>query len=191
MKRRVFLELVGAGAAGAALARKLSHRESFRAWTWVHGNYTDTSATWHAKFARLRAAGISGVLVGGGDTAMIAAAAHAEGLTFHAWTWIMNHSSDEWVKTHHPEWFDVSRLGDSSLTKPPYVGYYQWLCPSRPEVRDYIRGNAVIGDTQTGGQVRTDSDFADELVRANPGRLQIIGTRSSPSKWNGPLLSRP
>ncbi len=158
MKRRVFLELVGAGAAGAALARKLSHRESFRAWTWVHGNYTDTSATWHAKFARFRAAGISGVLVGGGDTAMIAAAAHAEGLTFHAWTWIMNRSSDEWVKTHHPEWFDVSRLGDSSLTKPPYVGYYQWLCPSRPEVRDYIRG-IVTNVAQTPGVDAVHLDY--------------------------------
>jgi uncharacterized lipoprotein YddW (UPF0748 family) len=23
--------------------------------------------------------------------------------------------------------------------KPPYVPYYQWLCPSRPSVRDYLR----------------------------------------------------
>ena len=52
----------------------------------------------------------------------------------------MNRSGDAWVKAAHPEWFNVNRLGDSSLAKPPYVGYYQWLCPSRPEVREYLRG---------------------------------------------------
>ena len=104
----------------------------------MHGN-RDPADIWRARFARLRAGGISGVLVGGGDTAMLADAAHAEGLTFHAWTWIMNRSGDAWVKANHPEWFNVSRNGDSSLTHPPYVGYYQWLCPTRPEVRAYLR----------------------------------------------------
>jgi uncharacterized lipoprotein YddW (UPF0748 family) len=52
----------------------------------------------------------------------------------------MNRSGDDWVKKNHPQWFDVSRNGDSSLTKPPYVPYYQWLCPTRPEVRAYLRG---------------------------------------------------
>ncbi len=141
MKRRAFLEVVGASATAAAFAsplRAATPRDSFRAWTWVHGNDKDDAATWQSRFARLRAGGITGVLVGGGNTAMIADAAHAEGLSFHAWTWILNRSGDAWVKANHPEWFDVSRNGDSSLTKPPYVGYYQWLCPSRPEVRDYL-----------------------------------------------------
>jgi uncharacterized lipoprotein YddW (UPF0748 family) len=141
VRRRTFLHLLGAGAASPALAHHLSasgRRDDFRAWTWVHGNNTDDATTWHGRFARFRAGGITGVLVGGGNTAMIAAAAHAEGLTFHAWTWALNRSGDSWVKVNHPEWFDVSRNGDSSLTKPPYVGYYQWLCPSRPEVRDYL-----------------------------------------------------
>lgn len=129
-------------AASAALAPRLaasSQRAAFRAWTWVHAN-NDAPAIWRARFARLYAGGISGVIVGGGDTAMLADAAHAEGLAFHAWTWIMNRSGDAWVKANHPEWFDVSRNGESSLTHPPYVGYYQWLCPTRAEVREYLRG---------------------------------------------------
>jgi uncharacterized lipoprotein YddW (UPF0748 family) len=139
MKRRSFVEMLGAGALVAPeILRARATRDAFMAWTWVHGNNTDSSDSWRARFARIRAGGIAGVLVGGGDTAMIAAAAHAEGLAFHAWTWIMNHSGDTWVKAAHPEWFNVNRLGDSSLTKPPYVGYYQWLCPSRPEVRAYL-----------------------------------------------------
>lgn len=137
MIRRTFIEIVGAGVAAVPLLAA-SRRAPFRAWTWVHGNNRDSSDIWRAKFARIRAGGITGVLVGGGDTAMIAAAAHAEDLSFHAWTWVMNRSGDAWVKAAHPEWFNVNRLGDSSLTKPPYVGYYQWLCPTRPEVRDYL-----------------------------------------------------
>jgi uncharacterized lipoprotein YddW (UPF0748 family) len=52
------------------------------------------------------------------------------------------------VKDHHPEWFTVSREGRSSLTDPPYVGYYQWLCPTREDVRDYLtsRVAAVAAD---------------------------------------------
>ena len=149
MRRRTFLEIMTGSAVGAAWTRRLSgggprgvprRSADFRAWTWVHGNSRDDAASWRALFGRVRAAGITGVLVGGGDAATLAAAARAEGLAFHRWTWIMNRSGDEWVKKNHPEWFNVSRAGESSLTKPPYVSYYQWLCPTRPEVRDYLRG---------------------------------------------------
>jgi len=138
----MFVEMLGAGVASGAIVPRRpvpARREKFRAWTWVHGNSTDDAAAWCSRFGRFRASGITGVLVGGGNTAMIAEAAHAEGLAFHAWTWILNRSGDSWVKANHPEWFDVNRNGDSSLVRPPYVGYYQWLCPSRPEVRDYLR----------------------------------------------------
>ncbi|KPK01737.1 MAG: hypothetical protein AMS20_13060, partial [Gemmatimonas sp. SG8_28] len=58
----------------------------------------------------------------------------------HRWTWILNRNSDAWVKQHRPEWFTVSRNGESSLEHPPYVPYYQWLCPTRWPVREYLRG---------------------------------------------------
>jgi uncharacterized lipoprotein YddW (UPF0748 family) len=78
------------------------------------------------------------VLVSGGGVEDLSRTARAEGLEFHRWIWTLNRSGDAWVKEHHPEWFTVSRNGESSLTNPPYVGYYQWLCPTRPEVRDYL-----------------------------------------------------
>ena len=84
MIRRTFVELVGSALAVAPTIVP-KPRAPFKAWTWVHGNNRDSSDIWRAKFARIRAGGISGVLVGGGDIAMIAAAAHAEDLTFHAW----------------------------------------------------------------------------------------------------------
>jgi uncharacterized lipoprotein YddW (UPF0748 family) len=51
----------------------------------------------------------------------------------------LNRSGDGWVKENHPEWFSVSRDGNSSLQKPPYVRYYQWLCPTRQSVREYLQ----------------------------------------------------
>ena len=47
-------------------------------------------------------------------------------------------------------------------------------------VCNYIRGNAVIGDLETGGQATVDNNFADALVKANPDRLEII----QPSQFN-------
>ena len=141
--RRSFLASVGAGlVAGRALPllQGIDGRAQFSAWTWVHGGGAVGLAGWRTRYARLRAAGISGVLVGGGSLAMHAEAAHAEGMVLHAWTWTMNRSGDKAVKEAHPAWFSVSREGKSSLTSPPYVGYYQWLCPTRPPVREYLAG---------------------------------------------------
>lgn len=144
MKRRTFLELTGGTAALAVLPKMApaGWREpaAFRAWTWVHGGGEAGAAEWRARFARVRAAGITGVLVSGGDVDLLSGAARAEGLEFHRWIWTLNRSGDAWVREHHPEWFSVSREGKSSLTHPPYVGYYQWLCPTRPPVRDYLQG---------------------------------------------------
>lgn len=108
-----------------------------RAWAWVHGD-GGTSVEWRQRFRRIARAGIGGVLVGGGETARLSDAARAEGLQFHRWIWTLNRTGDAWVKEHHPEWFSISREGKSTLTHPPYVGYYQWLCPSRPAVREYL-----------------------------------------------------
>jgi uncharacterized lipoprotein YddW (UPF0748 family) len=106
----------------------------------VHGNANRTPDEWRARFGRLREAGIEAVLVSGGTTEMLSDAARRAGLTFHRWTWTLNRSGDRQVKDAHPDWFTVSRKGESSLTTPPYVGYYQWLCPTKPAVREYLRG---------------------------------------------------
>jgi len=59
---------------------------------------------------------------------------------FTGWMWILNRAGDAWARTNRPEWFTLSRNGDSSLDVPPYVGYYRWVCPSREPVRAYLRG---------------------------------------------------
>jgi uncharacterized lipoprotein YddW (UPF0748 family) len=97
-------------------------------------------------------------VVGGGDAALHAEAAHAEGLVLHRWIWTLNRSGDRAVQQAHPEWFSVSREGKSSLTDPPYVGYYKWLCPTRSEVREYLAG-IVDGVAATPGVDAVHLDY--------------------------------
>jgi hypothetical protein len=137
MKRRVFVGALGSAGLWAA-GWPAAGGEPSRHWAWVHGGGPRTADEWRRYYARLRAAGLHGVHVGGGDTAVHSAAAREAGLVFSRWTWALNRSGDAQVKADHPEWFTVSREGNSSLTHPPYVPYYQWLCPTRPEVRRYV-----------------------------------------------------
>ena len=149
MRRRDFLRAsAGAVALGALPACERSGGDAvgeaaassgFSAWTWVHGGRDYGAAEWRRRFAALREAGITAVLVSGGDIDLVADAAHAEGLEFHRWFWTMNRNGDAWVRENHPEWFTVSRNLESSLEHPPYVGYYKWVCPSREPVRAYLR----------------------------------------------------
>ena len=146
MKRRRFLGTIGGGAVGAhgtndraAELRRCHQVNDFELWTWVHGG-RGAERNWAARFARIRAAGIRRVLVSGGKTEILAEAAHDAGLEFHRWLWILNRPGDAWALQHHPEWYSVSRNGESCLEKPPYVGYYKWVCPTRPDVREYLAG---------------------------------------------------
>ncbi len=153
MKRREFVERAGKAAVGlsvlsasglAACREAEEQPRQDKNWVWVHGGRERSAPEWRAAFARVREVGISGVLVGGGDTAVLSEAARDAGLEFHRWTWILNRSGDDWAKENHPEWYTVSRNGASTLDEPPYVGYYQWLCPTREPVREYLSG-AVAG----------------------------------------------
>jgi uncharacterized lipoprotein YddW (UPF0748 family) len=147
MHRRDFLGTLGGAIGAAAFGRTLQGSvrppppvEDFRAWTWFHASRQTDAAYWRRRFGQLRDAGITGVLVEGANTAGIAAAARREGIEFHRWIFAMYRSGDRFAKREHPEWFSVSRNGDSSLTKPPYVKSYNWLCPTREPVREYLRG---------------------------------------------------
>jgi uncharacterized lipoprotein YddW (UPF0748 family) len=144
MRRRDFVRVAAGGLAAATFSSGAQgcapSRPPFLRWTWVHGGGDRSLQEWRAQYGRLAEAGFQGVLVSGGDRSLHAEASHEAGLEFHRWIWTLNRSGDRWVQDNHPEWFTVSRKGDSSLTHPPYVGYYKWLCPTRPAVREYLQG---------------------------------------------------
>jgi len=65
--------------------------------------------------------------------------ANKYGITVYAWLWTMNleHDRDK-ILAEHPEWFSVNRLGRSLADTTAYVGYYKFMCPALPEVRDFL-----------------------------------------------------
>lgn len=66
--------------------------------------------------------------------------AHKYGIEVYAWLWTMNleHDRDRILK-EHPDWFSVNRNGKSLADTTAYVGYYKFLCPALPEVREFIK----------------------------------------------------
>lgn len=150
MKRREFVLNAGGGALGLGLlgwgvlsspfpATFGPPRSDFSGWLWIGRRPEKSPAEWQALFSRLYEAGFCGVLVGGAFDQAMVDTAHAAGLEYHRWMWILNRPGDTWARENHPEWFTVSRSGDSTLDVPPYVDYYRWVCPSRAAVREYLR----------------------------------------------------
>jgi uncharacterized lipoprotein YddW (UPF0748 family) len=150
LKRREFVwtstvGTLGLGVLGPAVLPPLlragaTWSGNFEGWLWIGRRPEKTTAEWQDLFARLADLGLRGILVGGAFDPGMADTAHAAGLEYHRWMWILNRAGDAWAREHHPEWFTVSRNGESCLENPPYVDYYRWVCPSRAPVRDYLRG---------------------------------------------------
>lgn len=143
MKKRTFLKNLGFGTGAALLLPSIltscenSSDEDFKLWTWTGGN--KEIEQWDAEFKRLANAGFHGVLCGGGESVLEKTIPIAKkyGLEIHAWMWVMNQPGNKETQAH-PEWYAVSREGNSSLDTRPYVDYYQWLCPNKPEVQNYL-----------------------------------------------------
>ncbi len=150
MDRRAFLRIAGAGAAVTLsdlplLARRAAaHKRSdrtidFKNGTWIGGPIGAGSADeWKAKFGQLRQAGIDAVFLRVDPTSYPAAiaAASEEGVGIHAWMPTMMQGG--MIDTHR-EWYVVNRKGESAATRPAYVDYYHFLCPSRPPVIEHLK----------------------------------------------------
>ena len=64
-------------------------------------------------------------------------------LKLYAWYISMNASHDaDSITANHPDWFSVNREGRSLADTMAYVGYYKFLCPALPEVREYVCSKA-------------------------------------------------
>jgi uncharacterized lipoprotein YddW (UPF0748 family) len=147
MNRRDFLRVTGLGlfATPVAAASDFSPRllpdpppVKLKHWAWLRGGVTSVDA-WKRTLAGLRETGIEAVLISGSADfyRTYVPPARDEGVEVHAWLFTMMRG--EHVKTH-PEWYAVNRKGVSTAEKPPYVDYYRFLCPSRDEVREALRG---------------------------------------------------
>jgi|APSaa5957512622_1039677.scaffolds.fasta_scaffold04733_2 uncharacterized lipoprotein YddW (UPF0748 family) len=60
-----------------------------------------------------------------------------EGMELHAWIVALRCNLPS-IVAEHADWYSVSRNGDSSRDQPPYIPSYQWLCPTRRDVRGFL-----------------------------------------------------
>jgi uncharacterized lipoprotein YddW (UPF0748 family) len=141
MDRKAFLKLAAFAAAGMtsldALHASIA-KPQFG--VWIGGHYA-TEEEWKRAFERMRKAGITMVLPNVSHEKLetldsIVPLAGNEGLDVHVWRVVMMNAQP---LKEHPDWYAVSRSGHSTALKPPYVDYYRFMCPSRPEVQAYLR----------------------------------------------------
>ncbi|MDN5200116.1 hypothetical protein QQ008_02055 [Fulvivirgaceae bacterium BMA10] len=139
MKRRKFIEVLGITtvALSSGFTGISEKKKQYKNWAWLRGGAKSSDQELRDFLLKMKDNHIHGILPSGGNSyyERLGKLCKEVGLEFHAWRWTMNrggHMKD------HPEWYAVSRNGDSVVDKPPYVGYYRWLCPSRPEVKQLL-----------------------------------------------------
>ena len=137
MNRRDFLGTLAAGLS-VPLLLEAQAKPPRKHWAWMRGEVRDVDA-WRRVLAELKRTGFDAILIGGNAEfyRKHVPLAREEGLELHAWMFTMMRGENV---AAHPEWYAVSRSGVSTAIKPPYVGYYKFMCPSREEVRAYLRG---------------------------------------------------
>lgn len=115
--------------------------EPFKFWSWMTARSDYSDSAYQAKFHQLATNGIDAVLINTGtdpkELSRLTPIAIAEGLEVHAWIMAMNRPGDA-IALQHPDWYAVSREGKSCFDTRPYVDYYQWMCPTRPESRGHV-----------------------------------------------------
>jgi hypothetical protein len=118
----------------AAASLPLNKRNKLKNWVWTNPNQKDTDDEIKTRYAAFKAAGITGIFFEA-DSERHFRAAKAHGIEAHRWIWTFNRAE---LMATHPEWYSKNRNGESCTDHPPYVTYYRWLCPSRPEVQQYL-----------------------------------------------------
>jgi len=127
------LSVLGAQIKGNELKKRLGKSKH---WVWENPNEKETGAELQNKYKDFFSAGIRGMFFER-DSERHFRIANEAGLETHRWMWTMNRGEKDLLEKH-PEWYAVSRNGKSCATDPPYVNYYRWLCPSKPEVKSYL-----------------------------------------------------
>lgn len=144
MKKRDFIKtslLAGIGLGGfknslATVQNDQRKSTVLKHWVWENPNSQEDEKSLKEKYERFYKAGIRGMFFES-DSEKHFRMAKTAGLEAHRWMWTMNRGEKELLE-NHPQWYAINRNGESCATKPPYVNYYRWLCPSKPEVLAYL-----------------------------------------------------
>ncbi len=141
MKKSLFIVFVSVVACFSACSGPKSVDKTYPMfWTWLDyrpGMNLDSMCV------VMKEAGIDGLMLNAptpDDYRVAIPVANSHGIEVYAWLWTMNLEHDSaTILRDHPEWLEVNRLGSSLADAPAYVGYYRFLSPAIPEVREYIK----------------------------------------------------
>ncbi len=117
------------------LQANATYKVSF--WLWINPDKNMTEKQMKELYRQYHEVGVKGILFEA-DNEQHFRIAKSAGIETHRWIWTLNRG-EAYVRENHPEWFAINRKGESCYDKPPYVGYYRWLCPSRNDVIDYLK----------------------------------------------------
>ena len=140
--RRNFIKAAGLGLASLPLSQSFATTTSentplrFDYWLWARPKADESESILKQRYRSYRDAGVRGIFFEDYSRKHFQLAKEA-GLETHRWMWTMNRGEKELIEKH-PDWYAVSRSGKSCADKPPYVGYYRFLCPSHPDVPKYL-----------------------------------------------------
>ncbi|MDR1984509.1 MAG: hypothetical protein LBQ28_06780 [Prevotellaceae bacterium] len=96
----------------------------------VHGGYPKTDSTNITDFVDYEAINIINKTL---------PYAKKYGIEIHAWIWTTNRCEKN-LRAAHPDWYQVNAEGNSCLDIKLYNReHYRWLCPSRPDVLEYLK----------------------------------------------------
>ena len=108
-------------------------------YAWMGHDSKKTDQELQSHFQDLKNKGIDGLMYNGGQDpetySKVGKIVKSVGLEFHTWIPTMVQSNNPKLKY---EWYAVNGLGESAKDKPAYVDHYQFACPNREEVYDFL-----------------------------------------------------
>jgi hypothetical protein len=176
MDKRNFLKSLGAGSLAltlpslpstAAVAPAADKKKKVAHRVWINPNHKDTDAEIRERYAAYKNAGISDIYFEE-DSEKHFRIAKKSGINAHRWMWTMNRGEKDLLAAH-PEWYSRNRKGESCADHPPYVDYYRWLCPSKPEVLEYLKGqvNSILSKDYVDGIHLDYIRYCDVILPVN------------------------
>jgi uncharacterized lipoprotein YddW (UPF0748 family) len=115
-------------------------KTGFRIWLWMDGHRSWNAKQWDSVLSLFSSSGIYGVLTQADPVTLekMIPVAHKHGIIVQKWFIAMMNNDTNLIRTH-PDWFVINRAGKSCISDPAYVDYYRFLCPSNPEVHQYLK----------------------------------------------------
>jgi hypothetical protein len=150
-----------------AAEAKTIKSNKYKYWGWVNPDHKESVDVLKARYKKYESVGFKGILFEA-DSQKHFEEAKQNGLEAHRWNWTMNNGAVKLLK-EHPEWYAISRSGNSCATKPPYVDYYRWLCPSKPEVLNFLmeEADAILSKKYIDGLHLDYIRFSDVILPLN------------------------